>query len=161
MMIEDFFYKSTYLDMFVLKPLWIAKGNWDLTWDSKTKRYIVEDDSFGNEINSLISEIEDINPPKTYHDNEDIIAEYVKANLNWGIEKIKRRWEGAEYKAILEQGGFSDNDEKNLVLAATGRIHTSIKLGQNHFDNMENGHMIMLANILSIILYHRYCQTKA
>jgi len=158
MKIEDFFYNSTYLDMFVLKPLWIAKENWDLIWDSNAKRYIVEDDSFGNEINSLISELESITPPKNYHNKEDILAEYVKTNLNWGIEKIKSRWVGADYKAIIEQGGFSDIGEKNLVLAATGRIHTSIKLGQNHFDEMENGHMIMLANILSIILYHRYHQ---
>ncbi|MBD0780102.1 hypothetical protein HPE56_20070 [Maribacter sp. ANRC-HE7] len=158
MNIEDFFYKSTYLDMFVLKPLWIARGNWDLSWDSETKRYIVEEDSFGQEINDLISEIENTKPPKKYHDNEDILAEYVNQNLNWDIKKIKNRWEGAEYKSILEQGGFGDIDEKNLVSAATARIHTAIKFGQKHFDEMENGHMIILSNILSIILYHRFTQ---
>lgn len=154
--IEDFFYKSTYLDMFVLKQLSHIKGNWDLSWNSNTKGYIIEDDSFGNEINSLIDELENTIPPKKYHDNEDVLADYVKANLNWNIEKNNNRWEGADYKAIIEQGGFGDKDEKNLILAATARIHTSIKLGQKCFDEMETGHMIMLANILSIILYHRY-----
>lgn len=146
--------------MFVLKPLWIARGNWDLSWSPETKRYIVEEDSFGQEMNDLISEIDGTIPPKKYHDNEDVLVEYVSQNLNWNIQKIKNRWEGAEYKSILEQGGFGDIDEKNLVLAATGRIHTAIKLGQKHFDEMENGHMIILSNILSIILYHRFTQNQ-
>lgn len=81
----------------------------------------------------------------------------LKKKLNWGIEKIGKRWTGSDYKAILEQGGFGDIDEQNLVLAASGRIRASIKYGQKHFDKMENGHMIILSNILSIILFHRYC----
>lgn len=143
--------------MFVLKPLWVARGNWDLSWDNKTKRYVVEEDSFGNEINALITELEKVNPPDKYHDNEDVLARYVEEKLNWGIEKIGKRWTGSDYKAILEQGGFGDIDEQNLVLAASGRIRASIKYGQKHFDKMENGHMIILSNILSIILFHRYC----
>lgn len=104
--------------------------------------------------------MENTQPPKKYHGNEDVLAEYVNDNLNWNIKKVKNRWEGADYKVILEQGGFGDIDEKNLILAATARIHTAIKLGQKHFDEMENGHMIMLANILSIILYHRFVQNS-
>jgi hypothetical protein len=152
---EDFFFKSSFLDMFVLKPLSHIRGNWDLSWDDKTKRYIVEEDSFGFEINNLITELEKTKPPKNYHENEDLLAEYVAERFNWGIQKIKNRWTNAEYKIILEQGGFGDIDEKNLVLGASGRIHTAMKFGQDNFDEMEEGHMIMLANILSIILYHR------
>ena len=155
MIIEDFFYKSSFLDMFVLKPLWHIRENWDLYWDPNSKRYAVEEDSFGQDINDLISELENTTPPKNYHENEDILAEYVATRLNWGIKKIKNRWTEADYKSILEQGGFGDIDEKNLVLAASGRIHAAIKFGQNHFDKMEDGHMIILSNILSIILYHR------
>ncbi|MBC7523917.1 MAG: hypothetical protein H7239_05715 [Flavobacterium sp.] len=157
MLIENFFYKSHFLDMFVLKPLWMIRGTWDLFWDTDSKRYLVEEDSFGNEINDLISELESISPPENYHDNEDILAEYVDKKLNWGMKKIKKKWIGADYKVILEQGGFGDIDEKNLVLAASGRIHAAIKFGQKHFDEMENGHMIILSNVLSIILFHRYC----
>ncbi len=157
MKVEDFFYDSVYLDMFVLKPLWIARGTWDLSWDNNTKRYKVEEDSFGNEINALITELEKINPPDNYHDNEDALAHYVKEKLNWGIRKINKRWTGSDYKVILEQGGFGDIDEQDLVLAASGRIHAAINYGQQHFDEMEEGHMIILSNILSIILFHRYC----
>ena len=64
MNIEDVFYKSIYLDMFVIEPLWIARGKWDLRWNSEAKIYIVEEDSFGQEINDLISEINGTIPSK-------------------------------------------------------------------------------------------------
>jgi hypothetical protein len=156
-MIENFFYKSSYLDLLVLKPLWHIREIWDLSWDDKTKRYLVEEDSFGAEINALITELENASVPENYHENEDKLAEYVAEKLNWQIKKIGQRWTEADYKSILEQGGFGDIDEQNLVLAASGRIHAAIKFGQSHFDKMEDGHMNILANILSIILYHRNC----
>lgn len=156
-MIEDFFYNSEFLDRFVLRPLSHLKPTWDLSWDKKTKRYTVENDSFGKEINKLINDVENAIPPDNYHDNEDKIAEYFKKFLKWDIEKINKKWIGADYEFILQQGGFSDIDEKNLILAASGRIHAAIKYGQKHFDDMEKGHMIILSNVLSIILFHRYC----
>lgn len=155
MVVEDFFYKSSFLDMFVLKPLWHIRETWDLSWCENTKRYIVEDDSFGNEFNNLITELENTISPKEYHQNENILAEYIAKKLNWDIKKINNRWTGAEYKVILEQGGFGDIDEKNLVTAARGRIDAAYRFGQKKFDEMEEGHMIILSNILSIILYHR------
>lgn len=156
MIIEDFFYESNYLDKFVLKPLCHIRGTWDLFWNDESKRYLVEEDSFGAEINNLISELEAIKPPKNYHDNEDILAHYVEKKLNWGIYKINKRWTGADYKVILEQGGFGDIDEKNLLLAASGRIHAAIRFGQNRYDDMEFGHMVILSNVISIILFHRH-----
>lgn len=108
MVVEDFFYKSSFLDMFVLKPLWHIRETWDLSWCENTKRYIVEDDSFGNEFNNLITELENTISPKEYHQNENILAEYIAKKLNWDIKKINNRWTGAEYKVILEQGGFGD-----------------------------------------------------
>lgn len=161
MIIEDFFYKSSFLDMLVLKPLSHIRETWDLSWDDKTKRYSIEDNSFGQEFNNLISELEKTLPPQNYHDKEDLLAEYLKKRFNWELKKIGKKWTGAEYKVILEQGGFGDINEENLVLAASGRIHAAIKLGQNNFDEMENGHMFILANILSIILYHRDVSTRA
>jgi hypothetical protein len=155
MKVEDFFYNSSFLDMHVLKPLCHIRDTSDLSWDENTKRYIVEDDSFGKEINYLITELENTNPPDNYHEHEDKLAEYVAAKCNWGIKKIKNRWTEADYKVILQEGGFDDIDEKSLVLAASGRIHAAIKFGQNHFDEMEEGHAVILSNIISIILYHR------
>ena len=60
--------------------------------------------------------------PKVHHENEDCLAEYVIDNLNWKIKKVNGRWVGEDYAVILEQGGFNDIDQKNLILAAAGRI---------------------------------------
>lgn len=151
----SFFYNSEDLDAMVLRPLSHIKGNWELTWDDSTKAYAPEEDSFAEQLNNLIIEIEQTIPLATYHDNEDILLQYVKDKLNWQVSKVNGRWVGNDYQSILEQGGFSDIDEKNLILAAAGRMGTAIKLGQVHFDDMEEGHKKIFAAVLSILLYHR------
>lgn len=62
---------------------------------------------------------------------------------------------GADYDSILEQGGFHDIDEANLVAAAAGRVRAALERGQMHWDDMEDSHRRMLAAVLSVILYHR------
>ena len=151
----NFFYNSEDLDMMVLKPLSHIEGNWELTWDNCTKAYAPEEDSFAEQLNKLITEIEQTNPPAKYHDNEDILVEYVRDKLNWQVSKVNGRWVGNDYQSMLEQGGFDDTDEKNLILAAAGRMKTAIRFGQIHFDDIEEGHKKIFAAVLSIILYHR------
>jgi hypothetical protein len=92
---------------------------------------------------------------KRYHDNEDILAEYVIKHLKWQIRKERGRWVGEDYDVILEQGAFNDLDQAELLTAATGRIYAAFEFGQKHYDEMERSHRRMLAAILSIILYHR------
>lgn len=94
-------------------------------------------------------------PPGRYHDNEDILADYVIDRLKWPIRKLGGRWVGADYDSILEQGGFGDLDQAELLTATTGRIYAAFEFGQNHYDQMEESHRRMLAAILSIILYRR------
>ena len=53
----------------------------------------------------------------------------MQQSLNLNIYKENGRWNGEDYDAILEQGGFMDLNEKNLVLAAVGRIMTAIDRG--------------------------------
>ena len=151
----DFFKKSTDLDWMVLKPLSYAYPYWELTWDEETDEYETEEDSLAENLNQLIQEIYQTKPPKKYHDNEDFLAEYVDRNLNWKIKKVGNRWICGDYASLIEQGGFGDIDEKNLVKAAAGRIQSAIKFGQNNFDDMEQGHKKILAYVLAIILYHR------
>jgi hypothetical protein len=153
--VEKFFFKSELLDYLVLRPLSHIKGNWDLTYDGKEHFFTPEENSFAEEINQLLIDLNNSIPPNSYHDNEDCLAEYVKANLNWNIEKNGSQWEGAEYKLILEQGGFDDSDQQNLLVAAAGRIKVAIDYNQLHFDDMGRGHQNILAYVLSIILYHR------
>jgi len=77
--------------------------------------------------------------------------------LKWPIQKKGNFWIGADYPSILEQGGFRDLDQKNLIAAASGRVHAALNYGQPHFDGMEAGHRHMLAALITIIIYHRYC----
>ncbi len=153
--IKDFFDNSMDLDWMVLRPLDHIKANWELTWDHVNSIYFTEDESYAEQLNFLIFELNQANPPKKYHLNEDALAEYVKKELGWEIEKKGNRWIGTDYPLLLEQGGFHDIYEKNLILAAAGRIQTAIKLGQTHFDEMEESLKKILASVLSIILYHR------
>lgn len=62
---------------------------------------------------------------------------------------------GHDYASILEQGAFDDVDERNLLLAVSGRVKAALDRGQMHFDDMEESHRKMLADVLAIILFHR------
>lgn len=150
-----FFANSDILDRMVLRPLSHINMSWELTWDRQNKEYEREPDTFANLLIDLITEISNTVPPTKYHNNEDCLAEYVIQSLHWNIHKQGGRWVGMDYDSILEQGGFSDINEKNLVEAATGRIQAAISRQQNHFDDMEEHHQRMLAAVMTIIIYHR------
>lgn len=154
--VKAFFASSNdVLDHQVLRPLSHIASNWELTWNDDTQEYEAEDDSFATALNHMIADIAQTVPPRKYHDNEDRLAEYVVAKLRWPIRKVGRQWVGAEYDSILEQGGFDDIDQEDLLLAAAGRIHAALDREQTHFDDMEESHRRMLGAVLSIILYHR------
>ena len=151
----EFFGWSDLLDHMVTRQLAHIRENWELTWDHKIKKYESEEESYADLINELVLELSDIEPPEKYHDNEDRLAEYCKASLNWDIRKIGNRWVGSSYASILEQGSFKDWNQKDLCLAASGRIKAALHRGQMHFDDMEEFHRKMLADVIAIILYHR------
>lgn len=141
------------MDREVLRPLSHARLNWELMWDHDAKRYEPEDDSFAQDLNELIEHIANSPRPDRYHDNEDVVANYLVTE-GASIKKEKGRWVGMDYDNILAQGGFDDIDQQHLRLAATGRVCAAIERGQLHYDDMEDGHRKMLAQILTIILYH-------
>ena len=143
------------MDYEILRPLSHIRPNWELTWDAEKQQYHEEEKSYAKQLNMLIEELHNTSPPSRYHDNEDRLAEYVLDKLRWPIRKERGRWVGADYYSIIEQGGFGDLDEKDLVLAAAGRIKAACIRGQEHYDQMEESHRRMLAAVLSVILYHR------
>jgi hypothetical protein len=153
--IREFFSWSEIFDHMVTRQLSHIKSNWELTWNEDPKESDDEKDSYAQKINELIMELCEINPPYRYHDHEDRLAEYCRDNLGWNINKEGRMWKGSDYASILEQGGFSDQAQKNLCLAVAGRVRAAINHKQIHFDNMESRHQVMLADVMAIILYHR------
>lgn len=150
-----FFRNSELLDYLVLRPLSHIEPNWELTWDEESERYVLEDDSFADLLNALVEDLASCSPPVRYHDNEDRLAEHVKVKLGWNIKKVGVRWVGADYQSILEQGGFKDIDQSDLLQAAAGRIKAAVNRGQVCFDEMDESHRWILGAVLSIILYHR------
>ncbi len=150
-----FFAWSDTLDRRVLRRLSHIHPNWEISWDRETGRYKHEPDSFAEKLNLLIDDLAHTRPPPRYHDSEDGLAQYGAAKLNWNIRKQGNRWVGAEYGFILEQGGYGDVDQQELILAAAGRIQAALVRGQMHIDQMEQSHAHMLCEVMAIILYHR------
>jgi hypothetical protein len=153
--VKSFFNQSDSLAYLVTRQLSHIRCNWELIWDHEKQEYTPEEDSYAELLNQLIEELNSVNSPSRYHENEDCLAEYVISDLKWNIKKVGGRWVGQDYAAILEQGGFNDINEENLILAAAGRIKAAINRKQLNFDEMETSHQKMLANVLACILYHR------
>lgn len=152
MRVKEFFAKSEMLDYAVLRPLSHLNVCWELIWDGQN--YVDEEDTFSGVLIRLIDRMSSASPPKKYHENEDILAESVVASLGWGIEKVGRRWEGADYVSILEQGSIGNAvNQDELFLATTGRVVAAINHGQHRFDDMEEGHQTILAAALSILVF--------
>lgn len=151
----EFFDRTELLDYEVLRPLSHIRGNWELFSGTDGYHFEVEEDSFAKELSELIDEIDGAEIPARYHDNEDKLAEYVRDKFEREIKKVGNRWVGSDYRIILQDAGFFDISEYNLVQSAKGRIISAKKYNQNHYDEMEAGHRKMLAVILTLILYHR------
>lgn len=154
--VRRFFASSDALDYVVLRPLSHITLNWEACWDRETGRYQPEHDSFADDLNAVIDQIVETPRPPRYHDAEDSLAENVLRTLNWPIQKKGERWVGADYLGILEQGAFSDVGQEALADAASGRVRAALDRGQAHFDQMEDRHKHVLANLITIMIYHRY-----
>jgi hypothetical protein len=153
--VKNFFRKSELLDALTLRQLSHINCNWELTWDDSLEQYEPEGDSFATKVNNLTDELDSLEPPMKYHDNEDRLAEEAQGRLGWNLKKIGNRWVGEDYPVVLQQGSFNDIDQRELMLAAVGRIKAAIMRGQMHFDEMEPSHQRMLADLLAVVLYHR------
>lgn len=151
----NFVKHSELFDYMVTRPLDHILPNWELMWDDNTDRFIPEEDSFAEKVNKMLDELVAMPIPDKYHDNEDILAEYVQKHHNWNIVKVNGRWISCDYREILNQGSFGDADQKNLLAAAKGRIAAAIQHGKTKFDDMEYGHQRILAMVLASILYQR------
>jgi hypothetical protein len=155
--VREFFAWSSWLDHMVLRPLSHIAWNWETRWDRDEKRYRPEHNSFAEDLNAVIELIAECPRPFKYHAHEDSLAERALIQLKWPIQKKGGRWIGADYSSILEQGAFNDLDQRSLIAAATGRVHAALDHKQTSFDDMEEGHLYILAALLSIIIYHREC----
>ena len=156
----EFFYKSELLDYEILRGLSHILPNWEIRWNDNTKFIIIEEDSFWNELNKLFHELDVIFKSnkyieEDYHKYEDILADYVKDNLNWNIDKINWLWNWADYRSIIEYWWFKDLNQEYLILSLYWRIQKSKFYGIYRYDDLDNWHRKMIANLISVIIYQR------
>ncbi|MDG1286323.1 MAG: hypothetical protein P8P30_02025 [Rickettsiales bacterium] len=160
----DFFARSDWLDYAVLRPLSHVAGNWELTPDGKF--YKAEEDSLADHLNILIDEIAKTHPPISYHYHENSIASQHRDTKDGSVilSKSKNIWLDpitkkpisiAQVGHYIEQSAARGVDDSELVAAASGRVARSISCDVNHFDDLDQGHLSMLAEIMSIILFMR------
>lgn len=155
--VRAFFARSDALDYLCLRPLDHIAPSWEVVWDLDGLRCVPEEDSFAADLNLAIDEIAGAVRPPRYHDDEDALIEAYLGASKWPQQKKGNRWIVADYASLLEQSASADLHEARLVSAATGRVHAALDLGQMHFDSMEEGHRRILAQVVTIILYKRYC----
>lgn len=154
--VKEFFTKSIDIKKSVLHPLSHIYTCWDISWDQEKDQFEEKPRSLGCLLNELIDHINEVEAPDNYHDHEDSVAEFLKSKDNgWDIKKVGRLWKGANYHSILEQGGYGDFKQEQLLLSVAGRIKAARKFGQMTFDEMEEGHKNILAFLIANILYHR------
>lgn len=55
----------------------------------------------------------------------------------------------------MEQAAIGYEDVPDLVLAAAGRVSAAMKHGDATFDDLDDGHADMLAEVLTVILFIR------
>jgi hypothetical protein len=155
--IRNFFAKSALLDRMTLRPLSHITTSWECAWNPETLQYDPEEDSFAADLNAVVELVANCERWARYHDHEDTLAERTLRELKWPIQRKGNQWQGADYHTVLEQGGFGDIGQEDLISAAAGRVHAAMAFGQFHFDDMEERHLNMLAGLITIIIFHRDC----
>lgn len=147
------------MDGTVTRPLSHIAPHWELIWQDKERRYLDEEYSLGSHFNDLIEDISVSPKPKNYHrymDNHLIYrSDIVLKNKIWCDVSTDDKIDVEMMGHYISQEAIGDLEAKNLILAAAGRIEVSRKLGFENYDELDDNHMGMLAQILTSILYCR------
>lgn len=159
------FFKSDRLDYATLRPLSHVMWNWELVGSESGDPLLQEEeDSYAAHLNVLIDEIAAQSPPSDYHRLENEIAAgytgvldgryFLKGKL-WHDKQTGLPIQKDDVGHMMEQASSGWNDIPESVLAAAGRIATAMRYGVTNFDDLDHGHMEMLAIDLMTILFRR------
>lgn len=163
--ILTFFYRSDQLDYTTLRPLSHVMCNWELTSsESGDPLFEEEEDSYAAHLNVLIDEIAATSPPSDYHAFENQIAAehngaiegryFLKGGL-WYDNETSQLIQKDDVGHMMEQASSAWDDIPELVLATAGRVATAMRHGVMEFDDLDQGHMEMMAIDLMTILFRR------
>ncbi len=159
-----FFGESEWLDRAVLRPLSHIALSWELRRTDTVGVFMEEEDSLAALMNQLILDISRATPPADYHAHEDAVIRLRDGIENGTIYLERKRWRDRQtgepldkstLGSLMEQASIIYEDIPDLVLAAAGRVATAMKHGDATFDDLDDGHADMLAEILTIIIWVR------
>lgn len=163
---KGFFADSAYLDYAALRPLSHVAPNWELTWDSSMGEYEAEEGSLAAHLNVLIEQVARSVPPTDYHSHENRLAQ-LYARVGGGrfhLSKSGKLWIDSQTNKptskemvghMIEQASSGSDDVPDLVLACAGRVATAMRFGVRHFDDLDDGHLAMLAVLIAVVLFRR------
>jgi hypothetical protein len=166
--VMHFFGKSQWLDRSVLRPLSHIAMSWELRRTETVGVFMEEEDSLAVLMNQLILDISRATPPADYHAHEDAVIRLREGIDNGAIYQEGRRWRDrktgeplhkSSISSLMEQASIRYEDVPDLVLAAAGRVATALKFGDANFDDLDNGHADMLAEVLTVIIFIRALAT--
>lgn len=166
--VMSFFGESGWLDRSVLRPLSHLALSWELRRTETVGVFMEEEDSLAGLMNQLIREISLATPPESYHAHEDAVIRLREGAASGLIYLQGKRWRDratgepmakSSIGSLLEQASIGYDDVPDLVLAAAGRVATALKFGDANFDDLDEGHADMLAEVLTVILFIRALAT--
>jgi hypothetical protein len=160
-----FFDQSDWLDYTSLRPISHVASNWELIrTDNGNPLYEEEENSLAAHLNVLIDQIAAVNPPTDYHAFENGLASSYDDAINgryflqgklWHDRQTGQSIEKDTVGHMMEQASSGSDDAPGLVFAAAGRVATAMRHGVSHFDDLDRGHMEMLAIVLMTLLFRR------
>jgi hypothetical protein len=140
-------------------------SNWELVGsESGDPLFEEEEDSYAAHLNVLIDEIAAASPPYDYHEHENQIAAEYRGAINgryflkgrlWHDKQTGQPIQKDDVGHMMEQASSGSDNVPGLVLAAAGRVATAMSHGVANFDDLDRGHMEMLAIDLMTILFRR------
>jgi len=153
---------ATYFDEHVTKPLEHIAGHWELSWDIDNNQFEEEAGSFSPLINQLINELARTPAHKEYHKfvDADLAAskyaanEIALQNKKWIDSRTRKPLTPESIGYFLEQtaNGWS---LRNIILSIASRIRAAQKAGVKNWDELDDGHKDMLAQLIVVVLYMR------
>jgi hypothetical protein len=158
-----FFGESGWLDSAVLRPMSHIASCWELRRTDTVGVFMEEEESLAGLMNELIREISEATPPADYHAHEDAVMR-LRQNNDSQIYLGDKRWRDratglplakSAIAFFLEQASIGYEDVPDLVNAAAGRVAAALRFGNANFDQLDEGHADMLAEVLCVILFVR------
>jgi len=145
----------------VTKPLEHIAHNYELTWDHEAQRFEEEELSFAPILNSLIDELAKTSSYADYHQfvDDELLASsfaneviYLEGKL-WRETKTQEPLNPEDIGHYLEQHTMGGYLPVNLTKSVSSRIRAAQKAGVENWDDLDDGHRKMLAELIVVILY--------